>query len=156
MKTAIVRTTPKSTSVRSNFGSSISTIARCCQHARDHYHGSLLTHVTLRNHVRFVESCRIDPMHTYFWHGIFSDEMYKFLEFCRQLLGQDQWGPLREFCTNRGWQWPVSIEGKGRAIGELFNNTRMTSSRSANKNQVWRIGSTYLLLYCSQVGTNRD
>ena len=92
--------------------------------------GSFLPDIESRQLVRFVESCRIDPMHTYF-QGIFEDEMYKFIEFCKDILG-NTWSRLQSFCSKESkWQWPVGTRSKGRAISEIFNATRKKSSTRA-------------------------
>ena len=89
--------------------------------------GSLLGDKELREHVHFVDSCRIDPMHTYF-QGIFGDEMFKFLDFSAKILGRgrDHWSSLANCC--QGWEWPDAINSKGRALPEIFNQTRNKSS----------------------------
>ena len=92
--------------------------------------GSILADKELRPHFRYVEACRIDPMHTYF-QGIFEDEMYKFIEFCKDILG-NTWSSLQSFCSQEWkWQWPVGTRSKGRAISEIFNDTRKKSSTRA-------------------------
>jgi hypothetical protein len=101
-------------------------------------HG-VLADVELRAHSRPASSFSYDPMHVLYSNGVAAVEVHLLLQSMREKTRFD-WRDLETFCRS-DWHFPAFCKAKGRAIYQVFNETREKASKES-----FKCGATELLV----------
>ena len=105
----------------------------------NHNPNGLLADLQLRSECLPATCLTFDPMHCLWSNGVVSVEVHCFLD--RMQSGTKfTWRELQAFCRAE-WEWPRFCRAKGRAIHEVFNESREKSSKES-----FKAGATELLV----------
>ena len=105
----------------------------------NHNPDGLLADLQMRAHCRPASTLTFDPMHCLWSNGVVAVEVHCLLI---KMVSNTKftWRDLQDFCRAE-WQFPAFCRAKGRAIHEVFNDSREKSSKDS-----FKAGATELLI----------